>query len=328
MTVEDPLAGWVPLFLSARGERPTVEWAYMGQERFVEAFCHDTLQKLARRPFNCLFRRQSGLDMLRQRADKHPGLPLQGIVFHMSRCGSTLAAQWLTALPDSVVLAEPEPLDTLLQWPESESTAETVRALLAALGQPRRTSDRRLFLKTDCWHMVHIDRLLTAFPGVPWIFLYRDPVEVLVSHQRMPGWHLVPGSMTGHGLHPPAELSNSPLEHGAWVLSVVMARARQAMLGHGNGLLLKYSELPAALESKLAVHFGIAPNPTDRAALHAVSRRHAKQQHAVFQPDAAEKRAAADTEVLELAARWLSEPYAALERLRTGSPAAGPAQII
>ncbi|MBE0620240.1 MAG: hypothetical protein IH605_06580 [Burkholderiales bacterium] len=318
MTDEDSLLGWLPLFLAARGEQPTVDWGYMGGERFIEPFCHDTLQKLASRPFNRLFRRQSGLELLRQRARSHPGLPLKGMVFHMSRCGSTLAAQWLAALPDSVVLSEPEPLDTLLQWPVRDSGVETVRALLAAMGQARREGDASLFLKTDCWHMAHIDRLLSAFPGTPWIFLYRDPLEVLVSHRRMPGWHLVPGSMAGHGLHPPDELRNFPLGHGAWIMSGVLQQARQAMARHGNGLLLNYSELPEALETRLAGHFGVDLSHLDHEILRAVGRRHSKQGHAAFQADAAEKRAAADAEMLELEARWLNEPYQLLEHLRLG----------
>lgn len=313
---EDRLAGWIPLFLSARGGRHAVDWGYMGSERFTEPFCHDTLQKLAARPFNRLFRQQSGLELLRQRAQQHPDLPLRGLVFHMSRCGSTLAAQWLAALPDSVVLAEPEPLDTLLQWPAPEGDAQTLHALLSALGQPRRAGDRRLFLKTDCWHMVHIDRLLAAFPDTPWIFLYRDPLEVLVSHQRMPGWQLVPGSMAGHGLHAPEEVMNHPLGHGAWILSVILQQAAQAMLHHGNGLLLNYSELTEALDGRLREHFGIAPDARDEAALRAVSGHHAKHSHAPFEPDAAGKRAAADDSVTALAARWLDEPYRALEQLR------------
>ncbi|MBZ0091999.1 MAG: sulfotransferase [Sulfuricellaceae bacterium] len=314
MTVEDSFAGWIPLFLSARGGRAAVEWGYMGGERFTEPFCHDTLQKLASRPFNRLFRRHSGLDLLLERAHGHPGLPLKGLVFHMSRCGSTLAAQWLAALPDSVMLSEPEPLDTLLQWPPHDGGTETVRALLAALGQPRREGDRRLFLKTDCWHMAHIDRLLAAFPGTPWVFLYRDPLEVLVSHRRMPGWHFVPDSMAGHGLHPPDELRSYPLGHGAWILSVVLEQARQAMVRHGNGLLLNYSELPEALEARIAGHFGVDLSDLEQEPLRAVSRRHSKQGHAVFQADATEKRAAADMEILELAARWLDEPYQLLEQ--------------
>ena len=313
----DELSGWIPLFLSAHDNRRSVDWGYMGNERFTEPFCHDTLQRLASRPFNRLFRRRSDMELLRQRTRQHPGLPLHGIVFHMSRCGSTLASQWLTALPDSVVLSEPEPLDTLLQWPAPDSDTETVRAMLAALGQPRRAGDRRLFLKTDCWHMVHIDRLLAAFPETPWIFLYRDPVEVLVSHQRVPGRQLVPGSLAGHGLHAPAEVMTHPLAHGAWVLSVILERARAAMLQHGNGLLMNYSELTAALDDRIPKHFGIAPGTQESAALHAVIARHAKQPHTEFKSDVVEKRAAADKEVMALATRWLDEPYRALEQLRS-----------
>ena len=310
------LAGWIPLFLSVRGGQSTVDWGYMGCERFTEPFCHDTLQKLASRPFNRLFRRQSGLDSLLDRVRSHPGLPLKGMVFHMSRCGSTLAAQWLAALPDSVELSEPEPLDTLLQWHSPDGGTELLRALLVALGQPRRDCDRSLFLKTDCWHMAHIDRLLAAFPGTPWIFLYRDPVEVLVSHRRMPGWQLVPGSMAVHGLQPPGELANHPLGHGAWVLSHILEQARLAMARHNNGLLMNYRELPEALETRLASHFGVDLSDLDSAALNAVTGRNSKQGQEAFQPDAAEKRAAADAEVVELAARWLDEPYRLLERMR------------
>ena len=312
----DALAGWIPLFLSSNGAQPTVDWGYMGRERFTEPFCHDTLQRLASRPFNHLFRHQSGLELLRQRVQQYPGLPLRGIVFHMSRCGSTLAAQWLGSLSDSVVLSEPEPLDTLLQWPEIYGDTETIRALLSALGQPRRTDDHRLFLKTDCWHILHIDRLLAAFPDTPWIFLYRDPVEVLVSHQRIPGWQLVPGSMSAHGLHAPDEVMNHPLGHGAWILSVILKQAAQAFRHHGNGVLLNYSELPQALESTLSEHFNIKRNRRNIAAEKKILGHHAKNSHIPFQPDSAEKREAADTEVRALAERWLNEPYQVLEQLR------------
>jgi hypothetical protein len=316
MSGPDAMAGWLPFFVTAHDGQRQVEWGYMGRERFTEPFFLETLQILLRRPFNQAFRRQSGLDLLLARAQSHPGLPLKGIVFHMSRCGSTLAAQWLAALPDSVVLSEPEPLDTLLQWPAPFSDTETIQALLSALGQPRRESDRGLFLKTDCWHMAHIDRLLTAFPRTPWVFLYRDPVEVLVSHQRMPGWHMVPGSMAVHGLHPPAELWNNPLGNGAWILSAMLKQAGQAMERHDNGLLLNYSELPEALETKLAAHFGMELTTSTIETLRPITRRHSKRNQAVFLVDTDEKRAAADSVILELTERWLNEPYQALEQLR------------
>jgi hypothetical protein len=219
-----------------------------------------------------------------------------------------------------VVLSEPEPLDTMLQWPSPDGGTEPLRALLAALGQPRREGDRSLFLKTDCWHMIHIDRLLAAFPGTPWVFLYRDPVEVLVSHRRTPGWQMVPGSMAVHGLHAPGELGSNPLGHGAWVMARILEQAWLAMSRHDNGLLLNYHELPEALETRLAGHFGVESSDVDRGSLCAVTERDSKQRPGTFQPDSANKRAAADKVILELAARWLDEPYQSLEKLRDGGP--------
>lgn len=315
MSARDRLAGWIPLFLSKR--RGDVEWGFMGTVRFTEPFCHETLQKLASRPFNQLFSQTSGLDLLLEREQSRPGLPLNGLIFHMSRCGSTLASQYLAALPDSVVLSEPEPLDFLLQSPHG--TDEMLKGLLSAMGQPRRESDRRLFVKTNCEHMLHIDRLLAAFPGTPWIFMYRDPVEVLVSQQRMPGFLQVPGSMAGHGLHTPEQFRCDPQGNCAWSLSVVMRRAIEAMERHENGLLLNYSQLPEALETRIAHHFAIDLTAVDAKALREVAGSHSKRRQDQFQPDSAEKRASADPGILELAERWLDEPYRRLEEMRGSS---------
>jgi hypothetical protein len=132
----------------------------------------------------------------------------------------------------------------------------------------------------------------------------------------MPGWHMVPGTMTGHGLNPPDELRNNPLSNGAWILSAILDQAGQAMKRHSNGLLLNYSELPEALESKLAIHFGLDLSTQDAETLRAIAGRHSKHRHVDFKPDAAEKRAVADTHVLELTDRWLDKPYRLLEQLR------------
>jgi len=315
----DTFAGWIPLFI--RGARAEVEWCYMGRERFTEPFCHETLQKLAQKPFNQMLRRKSGLDLLLERAHSHPGLPLKGMIFHMSRCGSTLAAQWLAALPDSVVLSEPEPLGILLQSIPQGGDQAALSALLSAMGQARRDCDRSLFLKADCTHMLNIDRLLTAFPGTPWIFLYRDPVEVLVSHQRKPIWMQMMETMFACGHFPPEEFCRDPESSVAWILSVVLKQARQAMQQHGNGLLLNYAELPHALDA-MARHFGIDANMLDAETSNAVTGRDAKQPNELFQPDSTNKRTCADSNILDLAARWLDEPYQLLEKMRLDGVAA------
>lgn len=320
MNRQDTWKDWVPLYLKGN----CIEWGYMGRERFVEPFCQETLQKLAARPFNRLFRRQSNLEALLEGVIADNGLPLSGIVFHMSRCGSTLAAQSLAALPNSVVLSEPEPFDTLLQWliaTQAPNGDALLRGLIGAMGQPRRTEDRQLFLKTDCWHICHIERILSAFPGVPWLFLYRDPVEVLVSQQRRPAFYLIPGSLAGHGLYPPEHLLTRPLEHGAWVLERVLRDAAAAMKRHPGGMLLNYHELPFALETRLAKHFGLNLGDIEIAALRQAGTRDAKNPYRLFQADSIDKHASADADLRAMAAGWLGESYIELERMRCANNA-------
>lgn len=318
MTQRDPLAGWIPFYLK-RGE---VHWGYLGQERFVEPFSENTLQKLASRPFNQLLRQRTGLEVLVERAASHPGLPLRGLVFHVSRCGSTLAAQTLAALRDTVVLSEPAAFDTLLQWLAATPPADAdhgsalLHGILSALGQARRPGDRRLFVKTDCWHVCHIDRILSAFPGVPWMFLYRDPLQVLVSQARIPGQFIVPGALRNHGLIPPEPLLTRPLEHGAWVLGQILHGAAAALRKHPGGMPVNYRELPTALHTRMARHFHLHPDERDAEAWRAVSARDAKNPRQPFQPDSAGKLAGADDAIRQIAERWLDAPYAELERLR------------
>jgi hypothetical protein len=319
MMGHDALSGWIPLYL----QRGYVHWGYMGQERFIQPFCQDTLQTLARRPFNQLFRQRTGLDILSARADSHPGLPLHGIVFHMSRCGSTLTAQALAALADTVVLSEPPAIDTLLEWlvaspaDDRKTSDALLKGLVAALGQSRREQDRRLFIKADAWHIGHINRILNAFPTVPWIFLYRNPVEVLVSHSRIPALYLIPGSLVQHGLKPPAPLLNQTSEHGAWVLSQILQAAIAAIQQHPNGLLINYSELPNVIETRLNQHFNLNLTTDDLSALRLATLRDAKIPNQYFETDSTEKLASADESLQAIAARWLTGPYNELEQLRT-----------
>ena len=288
-----------------------MEWAYMGAGRFTEPFCHETLHKLALRPFNQLFRKRSSPELLIGRAKSHPGLPLGGLVFHMSRCGSTLVSQYLSALRDSVVLSEPEPVGSALRCSPPGNEA-LLRGMISALGQARRSCDRTLYLKAECEHVLDIDRYLAAFPGTPWVFVYRNPLEVLVSHERNPGWFRAMNSMSFRGLQPPAECYSDLSGGCAWILSLVLRHAVAAMRSHENGLLVNYSELPCALRA-VARHFGVAC--TDAEAAMEIARTDAKRGGA-FVPDSEEKRSAADPGILEVAECRLDEPYRQLEELR------------
>ena len=101
--------GWVPIRVyGAPGHpgQPFVDWCYLGTDAFIEPFFEDTIRRMLRRPFNLLFRHQTPIDALGEWHAAQPGLPPTGFIFHMSRCGSTLAARLLAALPRNVVISE------------------------------------------------------------------------------------------------------------------------------------------------------------------------------------------------------------------------------
>jgi hypothetical protein len=109
------LAGWFPARLAWQGTLATIEWCYMGKRRFSEPFFEQSLSAGRRHPFNRLFRIQTSIDTLAKLDHEQPGLPVGGLIFHMSRCGSTLVAQLLASLPQAAVLAEAEPIDAVLR---------------------------------------------------------------------------------------------------------------------------------------------------------------------------------------------------------------------
>ena len=150
-----------------------------------------------------------------------------------------------------------------------------------------------------------------AFPDTPWVFLYRDPVEVLASHERRPGRQTAPGALLGHA----AGSAAAGIEHTAQVLARTCEAAADA-LSRGGGLLVDYRELPEALFARILPHFGAAPDAAERAAMAAASRRDAKVPDTEFAPDSEAKRRQAGDAARAAAGRHLSGVHARLEALR------------
>lgn len=315
--------GWIPIRVEWRPTGPEVDWCYLGERTFREPFFEHTISAHLRDPYYRTSRKRTSLGELVELAHARPGLPLGGMIFHMSRCGSTLVSRVLAADPANLVLAEAPPLDELLVVsggsPEDERAA-LLRAMVAALGQPRSGGERRCFLKLDSWHIHELPLFRRAFPDVPWIFVYREPVEVMVSHQRLRGMQMVPGQI------PPARLRLDPSAAGppfnldlycARVLGAFCASAAQYVPAYG-GLSINYSQLPDALWTTVLPRFGLQVTAEEREALALELQYHAKYPAHPFQPDSADKRGCASPEQIALADAHVGPAYAELERLRHG----------
>lgn len=117
-----------------------------------------------------------------------------GFMFHISRCGSTLSAKALARSPRHVVINQGGPLQrgfwarVTRDWQHdlaaSPENLHAFRNLVLAMARRRNAEEVYSFVKFISWNTLYMDFAMQAFPDVPSVFLYRDPVEVIASVLR------------------------------------------------------------------------------------------------------------------------------------------------
>lgn len=329
MTGLPPLTGWVPGRVHWDDARPLegarVDWVHMPDARFTEPFFEDTLTRAMRRPANGLFRHQTTLAQLKRWREISPGIAPTGFIFHVSRCGSTLMTQMLARLPDALVLSEAPPIDAVLRADQTTprlGEAECIavlRAMVSALGQARAEGQARLFVKFDAWSALQLPLIRAAFPDTPILFLYRDPLEVLVSQRRQPGLHMSPWMV-------PPEHFGLPAEARTWDADLYGARMLAAIYqagltdhARGRSLLLNYSQFPETAWTRAALHFGIDPAELAPDMRQAALDRDVKS-GLPFVEDGADKQAEATPEMRHACEQYMDPVYRALEAVRIEGP--------
>ncbi len=318
---DSSLTGWVPVRWSWHAGQPVVDWCDLGDLRLTAPFFAQTVQDAQDRSRTL---RQTSDDVLARWPDSGPGARPGGLIFHLSRCGSTLAAQTLAALPENIVLSEPEVVDTVLRagtimpGVSDERRAAWLRGLAKAYGQRRFPEERRFFIKFDTWHLLDFAVIWQAFPGVPWIFLYRDPVEILVSQLTEVSGRMLPGPLSALWLGMPLiEALQTPQEEFcARALGRIAAAALAAAEHDPLGRLVNYAQLPDALETEIAPWLGVSLSGTERERMRQAARFHAKSPGRPFNGDSLAKQKLATGALRELAERWVGPAYRQLEAMR------------
>ncbi len=321
-----PAAGWLPTRSVPTGEAPAFDWARFDArplaEPSYEPFYEDSVRRASATPFNQMFRTRTSLEALIQGARDEDVRAPSGFVFHMSRCGSTLVSGMLAAVAHHHVVSEPEPLDAVVQWAGATSAplperVAAVRAIVAALGRHRAGEARRFFVKLDSWHTLALPLFRAAFPDVPWLFLYREPLEVAVAQQREPSVQAIAGASLPAGLDL-VEDEHLPEDYCALALARVCGAALDHWPG-GGGLLVNYAELGAAMTGKIPAHFGFEPDPTEAAAMRGATAGHSKYPGATFVSDGQAKRVAASPTLEAAVDKHLRPVYDRLEAQRRGA---------
>jgi hypothetical protein len=319
VSVTPDLAGWTPCSVRLDGGRPVIRWCFTEGIEFTDPFFEQTVDRCLRDYFRLLFWRETGIAELAEFASTSPGLTPNGFIFHVSRCGSTLVSQMLAALPSALVLSEPGPLDTMLRSGDPEDAVDRLRWIVSALGQRRRAGHTAFVVKLDAWAIFQLPLIRSAFPETPCLFVYRDPLEVLVSQLGHRGYHMIPGAL------PPAWLGFSPEQavslSAEQYIAAVLARLCEAAAGAaraGQLTLVDYGSLPDVVGDTVAPLFGIDVSERERELFKEVAVRDAKNPVIEFAADSADKQRVATTEARAAVSQRAVPAYHALEQLRLG----------
>lgn len=307
----------LPLGLSPDGQ--VIYWRDVGQCAFKHSFFHTELESWEQlhgggadyetsRSF--VEQTDTGMETI------HP----TAFVFHMSRCGSTLLANVMAANDRIVMMSEPPVISPLLRSlcndnlrsPITEAVLlQVLRNVIAALGRRRRQGQQYFMVKFNSWNVLQVRAIQSAFPGVPCLFLYREPAEVMVSLlRRPPGWMEKRAGAIAMNLAGPALDTLLPVEYAARILRGLVS----AGLNVADVCLLNYTELHPDILPQLLQHLGVEVGVAETASMQAQFGRSAKSPRGeAFADDRYAKQLAASGEIGEVATRVLGAQYAALE---------------
>ena len=323
------LKGWLPVDAVVVDGRPGLWWMDMSDVSLTEPFFQQTVER-AKAENNQRGEQFTEFDVLLQLEKTFDSVPPTGFIFHSSRCGSTLVANACRSLTNSIVLSETNAIDKLVARFITDAPEGTVkdsvysvflRGVVHALGQRRTGSEQHLFVKFACCSFAQIARITRIWPSVPWVFLYRDPVETIVSNVRnVPPWLLdndrrVLASITGATT---AEVAEMRLEElCARTIGSFFSIAHRA--AGANSMLLNYNQLSVPVISSVLRFFKVSTSADELSAIERGSRVYSKEASGTraFVSDSAAKREHASDLIREMAETWAMEPYRLLEQKQT-----------
>lgn len=312
--------GYLPMRVKFADAGPTVVWCSDDGRDLDDPFFDETIQRCMRRPLNRAFQPQTPIDSLLDVATSRNCRAPDAFIFHMSRCGSTLLAQMFTALANCRVISEAPAIDQVLYADHripglsAQTHLEWVRAILLSYGANGRSPFARHLVKLDAWHIERLPLIEQAFPGVPWVFLFRHPLEVLVSNQALRAASTLPG-VTSRGV-PGVDLYaalNMPSERYLALILQHNLRTALRYRSSPHGLYINYADLPEIALPAILEHFGMALHSTEIDSMLAKAGRNAKQPTTTFVPDTTQKQASAGPEARALAATLLMPAFEELQ---------------
>jgi len=325
--VSESLNGWLPIGLAFGQRALYVRWIEFGARRQSAPFVHQSVRQLrALRP--PARERVTDVAALLDYTRDLPAAEPAGVIFHVSRCGSTLLSNILGTGDGVISISESRLVSMLLSerpgrpQDSRERDLERRRNVLSAVLSvyARHGTDHgrpTVVIKCNSTSLLHLPFVRTLWPSVPFLIIIRDPVEVLVSNLEVPGgWvrarHLALDRISPYGWTGLEMQQMSDEEYCARVTGLLCAAA----VPHVGPLcrVIDYERLHLPHIYEIARFFRIALPSGQAPVVQRAAARYSKDPtgNRAFERDTARKQQAASPSIRAAVERWATEPYRAL----------------
>lgn len=257
-----------------------------------------------------LIRPKTSLTALLNQEDALIAVEPSGFIFHLSRCGSTLVSRSLVVSESCRVIAESEVFTSVFQYQKlNEPQRNRALKLMVSLQGRLRGKEQHLVVKWNAWDLCFVQQIKQLYPNTPFVFLTRQPLDILASHQKSAGWHMVPLPQQRRLFDwPVADCEDGALLH---YQQRVLQQLILWMLHYSElkqVLMLDYQTLPQAVEERILPFFKLSFSTGELQMMRQNQQQYSKNPQLLFQPDGWKQKHFDDQQSLELT-RKLSPLY-------------------
>lgn len=285
-----PLLNWIPYKLIENDQEVYFEWIYLSDNEYAEPFFDETIAICKSHSYNSSgFKIVSTVENLIDWSVQLESVELRSLVFHVSRCGSTMLSQSLATTSENIMISEAPVIDQILRselFTEDQKSA-LLKSTLQILGQKRFPEQKHLIIKLDAWHIFKASYLRSLFPEIPFALLYRNPTEVLKSHQKMAGMHMIPNLLPAAVFGISTEEINqiSFWQYGALVLEKYFQGFIDFYESDKNVVILNYNDGMNQVIERFLSFIAADYSGNEQNKMYDRLKSHSKDKNAVFTGD-------------------------------------------
>ena len=285
-----PLFNWIPYKLIEKDNEIYFEWIYLADIKYADPFFDESIAKCKSHAYNSKqFKVVSTVENLIEWSNELISVELKSLVFHVSRCGSTMLSQSLATSSENIMISEAPIIDQILRSDlfSLEKKTSLLKSVIKLLGQKRFPEQQHLIIKLDAWHIFKASYLRSIFPDIPFALLYRNPTEVLKSHQKMMGMHMVPNLLPSEifGISVKEVHDLSFQQYGGLVLEKYFQGFLDFYKTDQNVVMLNYNDGMKAVIEKFIGFIKMDYSNDELEKIYDRLKRHSKNENAVFAGD-------------------------------------------